>query len=92
MRFPMAAIMFLVISFIFFVSWLVSSYLVSTVTSSMAPYSSMLAPEGQTSYNGLLAMLPVAFGVICAIFFVMGILLIFVLESWSDEPEYYYRN
>jgi threonine/homoserine/homoserine lactone efflux protein len=59
-----------------------------------------LAPMGSTitnatdnaTFQGILNDIPMAFGIICAIFFVTGLVLIFVLESWSDEPEYYYRQ
>ena len=36
-------------------------------------------------------LLPTALGILCAIFFVTGILLIFVVDALADEPEMYYK-
>lgn len=91
MRFPLAALLFLVASFIFFIIWAVCAYMLSAVSDAMNPLSSMLSAEGATSFTGMLDLLSVAFGIISVIFFVAGILLFFFLESVSDEPEYYRR-
>ena len=88
MRFPIAALFFLVSSFIFGVCWAVSAYLISIVHGGMAPLAERL---GSTPYDNMLGFLPWAFGIICAIFFITGILMIFLLDSLSEEPEYYYR-
>ena len=92
MRFPLAALFFLVGSFIFFICWGVSFYLINTVSDAMTPYAGDLGAEGQTSFTNLLTLLPTAFGVICVLFFVMGLLLLFILDSLADEPEMYYRR
>ena len=89
MRFPLAALGFIVASFIFFVAWAVSSYLINEIKDAMTPYASDLSG---TEYSSMLTLVPTAFGIICAIFFLVGILLLFVLDSLSDEPEYYYRR
>ena len=89
MRFPLAALFFLITSFIFFVSWAVTSYLLSSVSDAMSPLAATLSSSGATE---IISMLPTALGIICAIFFITGILLIFVLDSWSDEPEMYWRR
>ena len=91
MRFPLAALLFLVASFIFFIIWAVCTYMLSAVSDAMNPLSSMLSAEGATSFTGMLDLLSVAFGIISVILFVAGILLFFFLESVSDEPEYYRR-
>ena len=88
MRFPLAALFFLISAFIFFILWRVGSLLIDTTYDAMEPLSEGL-PAG---YASLIALLPTAFGIICAIFFVTGILLIFVLDSLADEPETYYRQ
>lgn len=88
MRFPLAALYFVIASFIFFVLWAVSSLLLSEVASVMQPFASKLSTD---NYSNMLGMLPWAFGIICAIFFVTGIILVFVLDSLGDEPEMYYR-
>ena len=89
MRFPLAALFFLITSFIFFVSWAVSSYLMTAVSDAMSPLAAALSGSGATD---IIILLPYALGILCAIFFITGILLIFVLDSWSDEPEMYWRR
>ena len=89
MRFPLAALFFLISSFIFFVSWAVTSYLLSSVSDAMSPLAATLSSSGATD---IIQLLPMALGIICALFFITGILLIFVLDSWSDEPEMYRRR
>lgn len=89
MRFPLAAIGFLVASFIFFVLWAVASYLMTTTVDAFTPLAANL---GNATFTGYLTLLPGALGVLCAIFFFSGILAIFIVDSLSDEPEYYYRE
>lgn len=89
MRFPFAAICLLVASFIFFILWATSSILLSETRDAMMPYAMRLSTD---NYSNMLNMLPWAFGIICAIFFVAGIIFVFVLDSLSDEPEFYYRR
>ena len=89
MRYPIAALFFVIACFIFFVLWAVSSLLISEVAGAMAPLASQL---GSSEYSNMLGMLPWAFGIICAIFFVSAIIIVFVLDSLGDEPEIYYRR
>ena len=89
MRFPIAALFFVIACFIFFVLWAVSSLLISEVANAMAPLASQLSTN---EYSEMLGMLPWAFGIICAIFFVSAIIVVFVLDSFGDEPEHYYRR
>ena len=89
MRFPLAALFFLVMSFIFFCIWAVTSYLLSTVGDAISPLSTEFMSSSQGSF---ITLLPMAFGIICALFFLIGILLIFVLDSLADEPEMYWRE
>lgn len=86
MRFPAAALFFVIVCFIFFVLWAVGSLLLGEVTGAMQPLADGLSTD---NYSNMLNLLPWAFGIICAIFFVSAILIIFVLESLSDESEYY---
>jgi len=85
MRFSISALFFLIASFIFFVFWAVGSKLISEFDSALSP----TAPAGATD---IINLLPTAFGVIAAVFFVSGILVIFVLDSLADEPEMYWRR
>lgn len=87
MRFPLAALFFMVSSFIFFVGWAVSSYLITTVDDALTP----LASFSTSNFSDLVTLLPMAFGILCALFFLVGLLLIFVLDSLADEPEMYWR-
>jgi len=88
MRFPLAALFFLISSFIFFIGWAVSNFLLTSIVDAMTPYATDL---GEASYTNLLTLLPTAFGIMCALFFIVGIILIFVLDSLADEPEMYWR-
>ena len=89
MRFPLAALFFLIMSFIFFASWAVSSYLLSAVGDALTPLSAGFMASDLGQY---ITLLPTAFGVICALFFIIGVLLIFVLDSLADEPEMYWKG
>lgn len=90
MRFPAAAIFFVIACFIFFVLWAVSSFFIAETVGVMSPLADQLETD---NYSNMLGMLQWAFGIICAIFFVSAIIAVFVLESLSDEPEYYeYRR
>jgi hypothetical protein len=88
MRFTLAALFFLIMSFIFFVSWAVSSYVLTEVDDALTPLATGFS---SSNFNDLVTLLPTAFGIICALFFITGILLIFVMDSLADEPEMYWR-
>ena len=92
MKFPTAALLFIISSFIFFILWIVTTFIVSTFHDAIYPLGSTLNPADQASFYDIMHTVPLVFGIICALFFVMGVILIFVLQSWSDEPEYYYRS
>ena len=89
MKYPIAALFFVIACFIFFVLWAVCSLLLSEVRSAMQPLASQLSTN---NYSNMLGNLSWAFGIICAIFFVSAIIVVFVLEALSDEPEIYYRQ
>jgi len=87
MRFPLAALLFIIAGFIFFVIWAVISLLLNETYNALSPLSvgldAKLAEE--------LALIPTAFGILAALFFIVGIILIFVLDTFQDEPETYWR-
>lgn len=85
MRFSIAALFFVCMAFIFFILWAVFSFVLKEVYDALSPS----APAGALT---TLDLLPIAFGVICAIFFVTALVFIFVLDSLADEPEMYWRN
>ena len=88
MRFPTIALYFLVASFIFFVIFAATSVLVSETLDAMDDYTDGI----DARYSEEINLLSTAFGIISAIFFVTGIVAIFVLDSLSDDPELYYRR
>lgn len=71
--------------FIFFALWAILSRYLGAVYDAL--YTD--APAGAQS---IMDLLPTAFGVLCALFFVVGIVLFFVMESLADEPEMYWRR
>jgi len=85
LRFPLAALLFIILSFIFLVFWAFTSLLIGETSDALTPS----APSGALSTINLL---PTAFGIICVIFFITGILLIFILDSFAEEPELYWRR
>ena len=89
MRFPLAALFFILTGFMFFCFWAYSFFLLTTVSDAMSPLAAALSSPGATE---VINLLPTVLGILCALFFIVGILLIFVLDSWSDEPEMYYRR
>ena len=88
MRFPIAAVVFLAMSFIFFVTFAVGHLVLSEVDDAFDPYDDDL----DASFGETVTLLKDAFGIIGAIFFVSGILIFFVMDSFSDEDELYYRE
>ena len=88
MRFTLASLFFIISGFIFFILWAVTSLLISETHDSMLPFIEGMNQE----LLDMFTLLPMAFGIICAIFFVTGILLVFILDSLADEPEMYWRK
>ena len=88
MRFTLASVFFIIAAFVFFICWAVSSYTITEIGDALSDSDSGFP----ASYQNIKTLLPTAFGIIAAIFFVVGILLIFVLDSLGDEPEMYYRR
>ena len=86
MRFTLASVFFLIAAFAFFIMWAISSFVITEVGDS-------LDDSGfDSQYQGIKNLLSTGFGILAAIFFVAGILLVFVLDSLADEPEMYYRG
>jgi len=85
MRFPLAALLFIVASFIFFVIY-------ATATKLLTEVANALMPTAPTEAVNLITLLQNAFGIISALFFVIGIILIFILDATADEQEMYWRE
>lgn len=87
MRWAVAAVLFIVAVFGFFVGFSVSSLLLSQVGDALDPYALTLSG---TEATDTIALIESAFGIICAIGFVM-IVVVFFMDSLSDESEQYWR-
>lgn len=85
MRFPVAALLFIIASFIFFVIWAVGSRLLESVADA-------LLPTAATEASNIITLLQTSFGILAALFFVTGIILVFILDATADEPEMYWRQ
>jgi len=85
LRFSIASLFFVCLGFVFFALWAFFSMFLNEIYTALYP----TAPTGAMH---TLDLVPTAFGVICAIFFVTGILLIFILDSFAEEPEMYWRR
>lgn len=88
MRFAVTAILLIVAVFGFFLGYGVSSYLLSTFYDALEPHASLLS---STNAKDDMILISSAFGIICAIALVM-IIIVFVLDSLSDEPEMYWKE
>ena len=88
MRFPVVAIFFVIAAFIFLALWGVGSLLLTEMSDALGTIDEDL----DSTYHDEITLLTNGFGIIAAIFFVCGILLVFVLEALEDEPEMYWRN
>lgn len=84
MRFSLASVFFIVAGFIFLVLWGFFTLYLKTIYDALEPMA-----VGNTVE--IMENITTAFGVICALFFVVGIVLIFVLDSFAEEPELYWR-
>ena len=85
MRFPLASLFFLIGSFIFFVIWAFGSFMLDFTVDALTP----TAPA-QALY--MINLLQTAFGIMSALFFIVGVVLIFILDAMSDEPEIFWRQ
>ena len=85
MRFPVAALFLVVAGFMFLAFFGVGSLLLSSMDDALDPST----VDAQFSYE--VDIIIAAFGVIAAIMLVLAV-VVFVMDSLSDEPEYYWRN
>jgi len=85
MNYVVSAVFFLVASFIFAICWAVTSFMLDEIATAMGGFAAGM-PAADT-----ISLLSWAFGIFCVLFLLVGIVLIFILESMRDEPEYYYQ-
>lgn len=89
MRWAIVAVLFLIAVFGFFVGYAVSSLLLNTVKNAMEPFGEQLTES--TTYLAQNTLICSAFGFICALIFTLTV-VVYVLDSLSDEPETYWRE
>ena len=87
MRYPTAAILLIVTGFIFLAFFAFGSLLISETGDALVANSDGLDPQ----FGYQVSIVTTAFGIIGAIMITLAVVIFFV-ESLSDEPEYYYRR
>ena len=85
MRFPLAALFLVVAGFMFLAFFGVGSFLLGSMDDALDPST----VDAQFSYE--VDIIIAAFGVISAIMLVLAV-VVFVVDSLSDEPEMYWRR
>jgi hypothetical protein len=88
MRFAITAVLFVIAVFGFFIGYAVSSYTLTQFYNALEPFANTLST---TNAKDDMILLCSAFGIICAFILVL-IVIIFVLDTLSDEPETYWRE
>jgi len=91
MRFPLAAIFFTIAGFIFFAIFSVMTFLQESVADALTDHLGGLTASSQTSVTNTLTLIQTGFGVFAVVFFLVAVVLVFFIDSWRDDPEYYYR-
>lgn len=87
MRFPTAALFLVIAGFIFLAFYGVGSLLLSETSDALLADSADLDPQ----FGYQITIIIAAFGVVAAVMLVMAV-VVFVIDSLSDEPEYYWRR
>jgi uncharacterized protein with PQ loop repeat len=88
MRFAITAVLFIIAVFSFFIGYSVSSYVLDQVHTALEPFANELSTSNA---NDDMTLICTAFGIICSLVIVL-IIVIFVLDTLSDEPEMYWRE
>lgn len=88
MKFAVAAVLLLVAVFGFFIGYAVCSFLLGTVLDVLTPFADQLSTSNAKDD---MVLVNSGFGIICAIILVF-IIIVFVLDSLSDEPEVYWEE
>lgn len=88
MRFAITAILVVIAVFTFYVGYSVCTFLLSSIYNSLEPFALTLSSSNAIDDMKLISG---AFGIICA-FIVVIIIVVFVLDSLSDEPEMYWKE
>ena len=86
MRFPVAAIFCVILLFIAFVGYAVTSFLLSTTEDTLTPAADQLSDYSKNKFLNLLETINLGFGVAMVFFFIL-IIVVFVVDSLRQEPE-----
>ena len=91
-RFPLASVLLIAISFVFFIIWAVMSFVLTTVSSVFTGTTGTLDAVGTAAVNSTINTLTIAFGVICLVLFVAGILVFFFFDVFRSESDVIYYD
>ena len=87
MRLPGAVLGLLISSFIFFIFYVIGAIMLSEAYTALSSAGTGLGG----TYQYELSSITTAFGVICVLLFVIGIIVLFFFEVTAEEPETYYK-
>lgn len=88
MRFPRAAIFFMIGAFVFLMMFAVSSRMITEFQNAVDPYDDNLGATYEEEKN----LIPYAFGIVAAILFIFGVIIVFFVNALGEEYEYYSYN
>ena len=92
-RFPVAAVLLLVVSFVFFIIWAVMSFVLSVFSDMVTTTSGTLDATGQAAVSSTASLLTTGFGVISLVLFIAGVLTVFFFDTFKEQQdEVYYER
>jgi phosphatidylglycerophosphatase A len=86
-RFPVAAVLLLVVSFVFFIIWAIMSFVLSVVSDMVTTNPGVLGADGQAAVSNIATMLTTAFGVISLVLFIAGVLAFFFFDTFKEKQD-----
>jgi type II secretory pathway component PulF len=89
-RFPLAAIILIVISFVFFIIWAVMSFVLNVFKEVFTGTVGTLDATGQIMITSEANLLTDAFGIISLVLFIAGILVVFFFDTFKEEQDVVY--
>jgi len=92
-RFPLAAVLLIVISFVFFIIWAIMSFVLGVFSDMVTSNPGVMDASGQAHVANIASLLVTAFGVISLVLFVAGILAFFFFDTFKEkQDEFYYEQ
>jgi Na+/proline symporter len=88
MRFAVTAVLFIIAMFSFFIGYAVSSFVLDSFYDALEPHANQLSTSNAKDD---MILIKTGFGVICSFISVL-IIVVFILDTLSDEPEMYWRE